>query len=298
MFLLSLFGSLSLTILSNVIAQDSPATVTIIATFDYSPTTIYTYGDGISNNGKIVGVFINGKTTGSFIRAANGKIGKPIVYGMGRKRYQTYGLGLNSSGQICGYFVPGGHDTTAHGLFFDGGTFTPYEVPGGSNTVILGENDAGDFVGFYAKPGMPSDFGFANVAGSIVDIDVPGALITSVAGINSADQTCGFYLPSGVTSYRGFYRDADGNFTTSLLYPGALDTLLRSINDSGTMVGTYDDASATHGLIFTLPGTYTSFDVPGSLQTHINGINDSGQICGSYTTADGHSHGFLAQLSN
>ncbi|HEU5312176.1 MAG TPA: hypothetical protein VFU08_00020, partial [Candidatus Udaeobacter sp.] len=52
----------------------------------------------------------------------------------------------------------------------------------------------------------------------------------------------------------------------------------------------------THGLFFTAPNKFFTFDYPGSTFTSLNGINDQGFICGRYATSSSISHGFIARV--
>jgi probable HAF family extracellular repeat protein len=67
----------------------------------------------------------------------------------------------------------------------------------------------------------------------------------------------------------------------------------QGINDSGQIVGSYQDAAGNeHGLLLD-QGSYTTLDVPGSKGTTATGINASGQIVGQYQDAAYKVHGFL-----
>src|SRR4051794_39416864 len=55
-------------------------------------------------------------------------------------------------------------------------------------------------------------------------------------------------------------------------YPGATDTSLNGINNSGQIVGEFRDASGSHGFVYDR-GTFTTLDVPGSSFTAANAIN-------------------------
>ena len=66
---------------------------------------------------------------------------------------------------------------------------------------------------------------------------------------------------------------------------------------SNFVVGRYADASgATHGLFFTPPDNFFTFDYPGSTFTSLNGINLFGFICGRFNDTAGIGHGFIARL--
>ena len=62
-----------------------------------------------------------------------------------------------------------------------------------------------------------------------------------------------------------------------------------AINDSGQIVGSYNDSSGRlHGFLDSR-GTYTTIDPPGSTYTFCpRAINDSGQIVGYYYDSSGH----------
>jgi len=52
----------------------------------------------------------------------------------------------------------------------------------------------------------------------------------------------------------------------------------------------------THGLFFTAPNNFFTFDYPGSTFTSLNGINAQGFICGRYGDASGVAHGIIARV--
>ena len=77
--------------------------------------------------------------------------------------------------------------------------------------------------------------------------------------------------------------------------PGAKQTYVSKINNSGVIVGGYQDsASVSHGFI--LDGKkFTTINVPKGTNTTVDGINLNGamQIVGSYTNSAGRNTGFL-----
>ena len=52
------------------------------------------------------------------------------------------------------------------------------------------------------------------------------------------------------------------------------------INNSGQVVGSFDDASGQHGFVDD-HGQFTTIDYPGVTHTSVNGINAGGQVIGS-----------------
>ena len=163
---------------------------------------------------------------------------------------------------------------------------------------------------------MASTFGgfVHNADGSFTAIDVPGAVAMSARGVDDSGNIVGLYVtipasttmcsPSAVVNAHGFVRDAQGNYTTFDL-PGATNTLLFRISDSGDITGLYTDAVVTVEILSdNIPpsspvisfvsfqnGTFTSLDIPHP-NASIRGINPRGDVVGVYTDAQG-DHGFL-----
>ncbi len=70
--------------------------------------------------------------------------------------------------------------------------------------------------------------------------------------------------------------------------PGSTATVVRGINDSNIITGTYTDPDGSvHGFVGTLDGNYTGFDFPYG-NTTPEAINNDGYITGlsNYTTND------------
>jgi probable HAF family extracellular repeat protein len=77
--------------------------------------------------------------------------------------------------------------------------------------------------------------------------------------------------------------------------PGASLTRPFDVNNSGVIVGRYDNKNGMHGFVFS-QGVFTAIDFPGAVQTVAIGINDLGQIVGRFQVGDRVDHGFV--LSN
>jgi probable HAF family extracellular repeat protein len=83
-----------------------------------------------------------------------------------------------------------------------------------------------------------------------------------------------------------------GNFA-SFDVPGARLTRPIDVNNSGVIVGRYDDQNgAQHGFVLNR-GVVTTIDFPGAVLTIAQGINDLGQIVGSFQDGDTVYHGFV-----
>jgi len=74
-------------------------------------------------------------------------------------------------------------------------------------------------------------------------------------------------------------------------YPGALGTRALGIGAQGTIVGSFDDNSGTHG--FSLQeGRFSQLDVPGAIETDAKSVNARGEIVGYYFDSNFNLHGF------
>ncbi len=274
----------------------SAATIELIETFDFPGTGMLTQPQKINDRGDIVGTVID-TTTGElrgFLRGRDGHFSggfvEPNDTGM-----LTQGRAINNARVICGVYG-NGSDGSSHGFFLAHRAFTEYDVPGVVDTFLLGINDAGDFAGSISDPTFQD--GFVSLGGTITAFAVPGASATIANNLNASNQTQGFYVDAADDTVHGYLRDSDGTLTYPIDPAGAVETVLFGNNDANWIVGRYaDDSGITHGLFFTTPGEYVTFDFPGSAFTSLNGINQQGYICGRYIDDLGGQHGFLAKVN-
>lgn len=156
-------------------------------------------------------------------------------------------------------------------------------------TVISGLNDSGVMTGSY---GTSTLSGFLRTAdGTITTFDVAGAADTGGISINNNGVIAGNY--AGTSNWQPFVRYADGTITAYDVSGVSNCACTTGINDSGTIVGWYDDSSGfDHGFLITTDGTITTFDVPGAVTTQPSGINAEGYVVGGYSTTSG-GHGFI-----
>jgi hypothetical protein len=76
-------------------------------------------------------------------------------------------------------------------------------------------------------------------------------------------------------------RNLDGSFTF-IDAPGATATFVEGgINNSGDIVGDFDDVTGTHGFLLS-GGIFTIIDVPGAKASFAIGINDFDEIVGAF----------------
>ncbi|HEY7095985.1 MAG TPA: hypothetical protein VH437_04625 [Terriglobales bacterium] len=80
---------------------------------------------------------------------------------------------------------------------------------------------------------------------------------------------------------------------TTIDVPGSTHTAAYKINNSGQVVGFYQDSTyASHGFLYS-NGTFTTIDFPRAGSTYALGINDSGIIVGMYGFKRQSTHGFI-----
>jgi hypothetical protein len=78
---------------------------------------------------------------------------------------------------------------------------------------------------------------------------------------------------------------APGYRYTVIHVPGAAWTQAYRMNAQGDLVGSYQDATGTHG--FLLRGrSYRSISVPTAIMTHARGINERGDVVGYYVAGE------------
>lgn len=209
-----------------------------------------TWASGINNSGQIVGYYydIDGFTHGFLLE--NGvytEIDDPNAAPTGQWTYQngTYAYDINNLGQIVGYYYDA--DANAHGFLLDHGVYTELDFPGAISTQACGINDSGEIVGDFANAGeiiqpFVLEGGEYTAPGPVANSSFSIAL-----GINNKGQIVGIYLDFGTGEQLangylledGIYYDID--------VPGAASTSLTGINDSGDIVGYFQDSAGDHG---------------------------------------------------
>ena len=268
--------------------------IEVITTFDYPGTGNQTQPQKINSRGDIVGVYLDslGVQRG-FVRFSNGTFSAPIVDPNDTVGF-TQGRGINNSGTVCGdYATSDGND---HGFFLSGGTFTEYDVPGALSTDVLGINNPGNFSGDISNDDLTIQ-AYISVGGTITSFSVPGAVATLAYQLNNSNKLVVGYDVDASGILHGYYRDANGALHFPIDPSGSVGTVLFGDNDRNWVVGRYADSSGvTHGVFFTPPNNFFTFDYPGSTFTSLNGISDQGNICGRFVDASGIAHGFIARV--
>jgi uncharacterized membrane protein len=163
---------------------------------------------------------------------------------------------------------------------------------------LLGLNDAGLGVGFYADPNQHHHaFELIQTTGQFHGISPPGAVSAVASGINSKGDIVGYYTKSGGATESFLLK---GGVYTEFVYQGARATEARSINWEDDIAGDYVDSSGnTHGFVLenllgTPQWTAPIDDPQGPGQTFVVGIENHHYLVGYYVDGGGNTDGFLA----
>jgi hypothetical protein len=273
------------------------ATIEVLQTFDFPGEGNSTMPQKISDQGVMVGTVIdvNGVEQGFFYKPRIQRFSDEGFSDPNDTGNITRGRGVNNLRHACGEYL-NASDGTFHGYILEHPDFISFDVSGTLDTIPLGINNAGDFVGteILSDGTQPA---FLSLSGIVTTFAVPGATATLAYQLNKGAEIIGYYVDSSGIIH-GYTRDHKGNLTFPIDVAGSTGTLLLGNNDSNWGVGRYTDASgATHGLFFTTTGNILTFDYPGSTFTSLTGINKGGFVSGYYLDAAGIAHGIWAKLN-
>jgi hypothetical protein len=189
-------------------------------------------------------------------------------------------------------------------------TFTTLDNPSQVHgTFSNGNNDLGDFVGYYEIGETTNWKAYVNKGGTYSDLTLPfpNVNITIGAAINNSGHIAGGYDDG---NRHGFFYD--GSNYMSLNNPLGIATEALGINNLDQIVGNYvDPNNVTHGFFYD-GNNYITLDDPLATQnpsapllpsgaiangTYAFGINDSGNISGYYFDDNFLAHGFIYDKS-
>jgi hypothetical protein len=225
------------------------------------------------------------------------------------------GLASRAAADVITYTtlnVPGGTDTTAHGLdgstvvgsynaggtqhgySYNGAAYTPFDVPASAQTFAQ-DVEGSTIVGIFTDTGDAGGHlhGFTYNGSTYTNLpDHPlGTDQTNYAGIFGSTLV-GSYNDGGGMSH-GF--SFDGSTFVTLDYPLATGGT-RALGVYGSnIVGSYEDGSGGHAFLYD-GSTYTDLDIPLSPNTSAEGIYGSTVVGTYYDTPAGPVHGFITTV--
>ena len=124
---------------------------------------------------------------------------------------------------------------------------------------------------------LNAPFGWADTSDLI---DVPGATYTFPHDINNKGEVVGYFIDADGEKHGFLFSE---NHFTKIDFRNALWTEAWGINDTGEIVGAYQDSpsGSTHGFLKSKEA-FLSIDYPGARITKAVGLNNRGQIIGFY----------------
>jgi len=147
-------------------------------------------------------------------------------------------------------------------------------------TAFWRRNSPGVTVGSYTDSSN-HQHGIVVYNSSVATLNYPGASDTVPLGINKWGSIVGYYLLSGSINTHGF--EYKGGKFYPVMFPKSVQTVVRSINDNGVMVG--DEWTGTgvyEGFIYK-NGAFTMLKAPKATgATFAYDINNNGTIVGDY----------------
>jgi len=164
-------------------------------------------------------------------------------------------------------------------------TFNSLDFPGSTLTTGRGINNHGEIVGAYRLE--PPRHAYLFKHGQFAPLapsTVLGTNFSEAFKNNDRGDVVGYYQDD-IGANHGFLLRKD--VVTTLDFPTASDTLALGVNESGTVVGTWDivdsdgNLLALHGFIWK-DGTFSQVDFPGAAATQLFGINARGDIVGEW----------------
>lgn len=264
-----------------------PATSYSFTKIDF-PEAAATETFAINNQGEVVGSYYTCVTSGCQPTAFTDVKGKLTPISCALENGTTF-FDINNKGEIVGsYAFFGG----VHGFIWQGNSscFDIVDPNGPNLTEAWGVNDSGDVVGYY-EDSADNYQGFLYVNGTYTTIACPGWIDTRAYGISDTGVIVGDNANSTTGPYSGM--EYKSGKCSTVNFPKAVSTSVKSMNKSGQISGWYTDSSGvTHGFIKT-GSTFQTINYPGATGTLAFHLNDKGQIAGYYADASG-THGFVA----
>src|ERR1051326_1906770 len=200
------------------------ATITVLQTFDYPGEGNSTKPQKISDQGDLVGTVIDftGIAQGFIYRYRGGKF-SAAFHDPNDTGHVTQGRGINNLRHVVGEYL-NGTDGTFHGYRLLHPSFVEYDVAGALDTIPLGINNTGDFVGtvILSDGTQPA---FVSLHGKVTMFAVPGATATYAYQLNTSNQIIGYYTNADGIAH-GYTRDSAGNLTFPIDVAGSAGTFL------------------------------------------------------------------------
>ena len=211
----------------------------------------------------------------------------------------TQVLGINNTGTVVGYGNASAFNGFSATAPYGGAQFTRQDFPGSAATQVAGISGAGDSAGFWIAADGGNHGFVRNGVGTYSTVDSPGTFFNQLLGINNGGTRAVGYSSNdatGATLQRAMFVSG-GTFSLftyiDSLLPSNINSQATGVNDAGTVVGFFEDASGVFEGFMDIGGVASTIDAPGAKSTQLLGINDLGQMVGDYIDAGGVMHAFI-----
>jgi len=284
------------------------------------PNASITELHGITHTGQLVGTFRDVKGTHGLLctppvdTLCSPPFLNPLdLWFNGAKAVSTQVQGITNTGQLAGFFLD--VKGASHGFLCAGfpANLDCHQVDVTidsvimTNTLILGIDEQGQFVGSYHDP-QTRIHGFLFTGGSFRRIDVPGSVATLVSGVVTTSGTTttivGFFV-NAQAGIQGFYCQLPISQSCFTTFDVTLDGIPQTMTQAAginkiQIVGSFrDEAGNAHGFVCQLPlhpECFVQVDALKGVNTQILGINDRGQMVGHYRDQSGRQRGFITMV--
>lgn len=245
---------------------------------------------GINDRGDIVGNVVDSQSGGALFGFVYSNNTFTKIEAPGAARTQV--SAISNSGKVVGNYsyYETFREFDSYGFIYDNGSFHGVNVPTPMNagTFPTDINGSGNLAGWYDW-GVQDFFGFSYDGNTYKDIYAGWE--TFATGITGGGDIVGFYQPEVDRNYGFIY---DGTDVRDFTYPGAYDTYLTGVSESGMIVGSYTlpvydpmfpdwpDMVVEGGSFLWDGNGFEKLDIPGALTD----VNSDGWIVGSYVKGD------------
>jgi len=206
------------------------------------PSGVLTIPQDVNNVGQVVGQYNDANKVSHGFLWSNGTFTTVDVPGS----LATFAAAINNAGSIVGGYQDS--NKVGHGFILNGGTFSTFDVPGTTYyTELDGINNEDHLAGTFVD--ALGTHAFLLTESGSVTINAPNSSDTFAQDLNNADEVVGGFYQTDQENFQAFTYSA-GTLTT-VAFPGAIETDLTSLSDSGVLTGYYVSEEASGGFIST-----------------------------------------------
>ena len=192
------------------------------------PGSLFTVVLGISNDGHVVGYYVESGTGYHGFIYDGTSFTTLDVPGAPDTRV----VGINDTGIVTGIYLD--NASKWHSYTYDGSSFTYLDVPGADHTEASGINKSGTIVGDYRD--SSGIHGFIYDGTSFTTLDVPGSPGTIITDINNAGTMVGWYSDTDSIFTNGFIAKPSSDLPDLIMTKISTGILNKKANAGSTVL--------------------------------------------------------------